>query len=67
MKRGRKTALYRRGALLRGPHEEAEIQRKAVREKLGLQQKYMFRKGKSAVEGDPKESWSGVETEAGVE
>ena len=27
---------------------------------------YIFRKGKSAVEGDPKESWSGIETEAEV-
>ena len=27
----------------------------------------MFRKGKSAVESDPKKSWSGIETEAGVE
>ena len=27
----------------------------------------MFRKGKSAVEGDPKKSWSGIETEAGAE
>ena len=27
----------------------------------------MLRKGKSAVEGDPKRSWSGIETEAGVE
>ena len=27
----------------------------------------MFRKGKSAVESDPKKSWGGIETEAGVE
>ena len=27
----------------------------------------MFRKGRSAVEGDPKKSGSGIETEAGVE
>ena len=27
----------------------------------------MFRKAKSAVEGDPKNSWSGIEREAGVE
>ena len=27
----------------------------------------MLRKGKSAVEGDPKKGWSGIETEAGVE
>ena len=36
-------------------------------EKLGLQQRYMFRKGTSAVEGDPKKSWSWIETEAGAE
>ena len=38
-----------------------------MREKLGLQQRYMFRKRKSAVEGDPKKSWSWIETETGVE
>ena len=27
----------------------------------------MFSKGKCAVEGDPKKSWSGIETEAGAE
>ena len=32
-------------------------------EKLGLQRRYMFRKGKSAVENDPKKSWNGIETE----
>ena len=35
--------------------------------KLGLQQRYMLRKRKSAVEGDPKKSWSEIETEAGAE
>ena len=29
--------------------------------------RYMFRNGKSAVEGDPKKSWIGIETEAGAE
>ena len=38
-----------------------------MREKLGSHQRYIFTKGKSAVEGDPKKSWSGIETEAGVE
>ena len=38
-----------------------------MREELGLQRTYMFRKGKSAVEGDPKKVWSGIETKAGVE
>ena len=27
----------------------------------------MFRKGKTAVEGDPKKSWSGIEIKAGAE
>ena len=30
-----------------------------TREELGLQRRYMLGKGKSAVEGDPKKSWSG--------
>ena len=37
-----------------------------TRENLGLRQKYIFRKGKSAVESDPKKNWSGVETKGGV-
>ena len=36
-------------------------------EELGLHRGNTFRKGKSAVEGHPKISWSGIETEAGVE
>ena len=60
--------MQKREGLLRGPLEEVEIQRKALkREKLGPQQQNMFRKGKSAVEDDPKKSWSWIETEAGVE
>ena len=41
-----------------GPHEEAEIQRKAMRrgKKLGPQQRNTCRKAKSAVECDPKKS-----------
>ena len=38
-----------------------------AREKLGLQRRNIFRKGKSAVEGYPKKSRSGIETKAGVE
>ena len=37
-----------------------------TREELGLQRRYIIRKGKSAVKGDPKKSLSGIETEAGV-
>ena len=36
-------------------------------EEFGIQRRNMLRKGKSADEGDPKKSWSGIETEAGVE
>ena len=70
VRRDRRKALYRRVRdSLEGPHEEAEIQRKALRhgEKLGLQRRYKLRKGKSAVEDDPKKSWSGIEMETGVE
>ena len=38
-----------------------------MREKLGLQRRYMFRKETSAIEGDPKKTWSGIEMEAGVD
>ena len=38
-----------------------------TRKKLGLQRRYMFRKGKSAIESDPKKTWSGIEAEGGVE
>ena len=38
-----------------------------MREKLGLQQRYMFSKGKSVVEDDSKKCWSGIKTEAGAE
>ena len=38
-----------------------------TREELGLQQRYMFKKGNSVVEGDPKKDWSWIETEAGAE
>ena len=33
-----------------------------TKEKLGPQRRNMFRKGKSAVKGDSKISWSGIET-----
>ena len=70
MRRGQRKDLYRKERdSLERPHEEAEIQRKALRreKKLGLQRSYMFRKGNSAVEGDSKKSWRGIETEAGAE
>ena len=70
VRRSRRKDLYRTERdSLEGPHDEAEIQRKALRsgKKLGLQRRYMLKKGKSAVEGDPKKSWSGIEMEAGAE
>ena len=68
MRRGRRKALYKRERdSLERPLEKAEIQRKESREKLGFQRRYMFRKGKSAVEDDPKKCWSEIETEAGAE
>ena len=41
-------------------------QRYSVRpcEEFGLQRRYMFRKAKSAIEGDLKKGRSGIETEA---
>ena len=38
-----------------------------MKEKSGLQQRYTFRKGKSTVEGDPKEGWSEIKVEGEVE
>ena len=70
MRRDRRKDLYRRESdSLEGPHDEAEIQRKALRrgKVLGLQRRYMLSKEKSVVEGDPKKSWSWIETEAGAE
>ena len=34
---------------------------------LAISEDTMLRKGKSAVEGDPKKGWSGIEAEAGTE
>ena len=69
MRKGQNKALYRGKKDSDGPHENAEIQRKALRrgKKLGLQRRYMLRKGKCAVEGDPKKCWSGIKTEAEAE
>ena len=69
---GAKYKLYskereREKASLEGPHEEAEIQRKALRPVKN----FAFSKDtcleKSAVEGDSKKSWSWIETKEGVE
>ena len=70
MRRGRRKDLYRTERdSLEGPHEEAEIQCKALRrgKNLAFGEDTCLEKGKSAVEGDPKKSWSGIKTEAGAE
>ena len=67
MRRGQKKALYRTERdSLEGPHEEADIQRKALRrgKNLAFSEDTCLDKGKSAVEGEPIKSWSGIETEA---
>ena len=67
MRRGRRKTLYRRErSFLKGSHKEAEIQRKALRRGKNLAFSYMAGKGKSAVEGDTKKSWCGIERDAGV-
>ena len=70
VRRGRRKDLYRTERdSLEGPQEEAEIQRKVLRrgKNLAFCEEYMLSKGKSAVEGDPEKSWSGIKTEAGAE
>ena len=65
VRRGRRKALYRRERdSLEGPHENAEIQRKALRrgKNLAFSEDTCLENKKSAVEGDPKKSWSGIET-----
>ena len=64
VRRDRKKDLYRRERdSLEGPHEEAEIQRKALRRgnNLAFSEYTCLEKERKAVEGDPKESWSGIE------
>ena len=68
MIRGQIKALYRRErASLDGPHEEAEIQRKALRpaKSLAFSEDTCLEK-KSVIEGDSKKTWSGIETKEGV-
>ena len=65
---GKRKALYRTERdSLKGPHEEAEIQRKALRRGKNLAfSENTSQKKKSAVESDPKKSWSWIETEVGA-
>ena len=70
MRRDRRKDLYRRQRdSLDGPHEEAEIHRKALRREknLAFSKDTCLEKEESAVEGDPMKSWSGIEMEAGAE
>ena len=70
MRRGRRKALYSKetGTPWREPIRKQRYSvRPKTREKLGFQRRYIFRKGKSAVEGDPRKDWSGIETKAEVE
>ena len=69
VRRGRRKALYSTERdSLEGLHEEAVIQRKGLRRgKTWPLAKNMFRKGMSAVEGDPRKSWSGIVAQTEVE
>ena len=71
MRRDRRKDLYRTERdSLEGPHEEAEIQRKALRrgKNLAFSEDTCLEKERvSVVEGDPEKSWSGIETEVGAE
>ena len=70
VRRGRRKDLYRRERdSLEGSHDKAEIQRNVLRrgKNFAFSDDRCLRKGKSAVEGDSKKGWSGIETEAGAE
>ena len=63
VRRGHRKDLYRRERdSIEESHEEAEIQRKALRrgKNLVFSEDTCLEKGKSAVEGDPKKSWMGL-------
>ena len=69
VRRGRRKALYRRARdSFEGAHDEAETQRKDLRrgKNLAFSEDTCLVKKKSAVEGDPKKSWSWIETKAGA-
>ena len=59
--------MQKREGLLRGtPWGSIDtVQGPETREELGHYRRYMFKKGKSSFEGNPKEIWSGIEMEAG--
>ena len=69
MRTGRRKALHRRERdSLEKPHEQVEIQHKSLRRGKNLAfSKNTCLEKKSAIESDPKKSWSGTEAEGGVE
>ena len=70
MKRGRRKDLYRTESdSLEGPHDEAQIQRRALRpgNNLALSEDTCLVKERVRSKVTPEKSWSGIETDAGVE
>ena len=68
MRRGRRKALHRRERdSIKEPHEEAEIQRKALRRGKNLAFSEDACLEKERVPSKVTPSWSGIETEAEVE
>ena len=69
MKRGQREALYRRERdFLEGPHEEAEIQRKALRRKnSAVSEDTCLKKERVRLKVTPRKVGRGIETEAGIE
>ena len=65
--KGTKKSFIQRDSL-EGPHKEAETQRKALKrgKNLAFSEDACLER-KSAVEGDPEKSWSGIEMKAEVE
>ena len=70
MRRGRRKDLYRTERdYLQGPHEEAEIQRKALKrgKNLAFSEDTCLEKERVRSKVTPRKGWSGVETEASAE
>ena len=70
MRRGqRKLYTEDRGTPKRDPmsNQSYSVRPCDKKKERGLQQRYMFRKGKRAVDGNPKKNFSGIKTETGVE
>ena len=70
MRRGQRKALYRtKRDSLQGPHEQAEIQRKALRrgKNLAFSEDTCLEKERVRSKVTPRKVGSGIETEAGAE